>query len=178
MSGLITIKDRQFKPYISKEKIAYAVKHVAQGINEELKDANPLFLAVLNGSFMFAADLLREITIPCEISFVKLASYQGLSSSGKVTDLIGLNETVEGRTVVIIEDIVDSGVTIETLMSLLKEKKAGRIKVATILMKPAAYTKTIPIDYIGFEIANDFVVGYGLDYDGQGRNLNEIHVLA
>src|SRR3954470_7240106 len=127
MTGLITIKDRQFKPYISKEKIALAVKQVARDINEELKDKNPLFLAVLNGSFMFAADLLREINIPCEISFVKLASYQGLSSKGKVTDLIGLNENVEGRTVVIIEDIVDSGVTIESLTRLLNEKKAARV---------------------------------------------------
>jgi hypoxanthine phosphoribosyltransferase len=178
MNGLITIKDKQFKPFISKEKIALAVGRIAASINKELKDVNPLFLAVLNGSFVFAADLLREIKIPCEISFVKLSSYEALGSTGKVSELIGLKENVVGRTVVIIEDIVDSGITIETLVRQLQEKNAHTIKIATILMKPAAYTKKIPIDYIGFEIANDFVIGYGLDYDGQGRNLNEIHVLA
>src|SRR3954466_3844261 len=123
MSELVTIQDKTFKPFISQQRIAEAVRGLAQSINADLKDECPLFLAVLNGSFMFAADLLREITIPCEISFVKLASYQGLTSSGKVTDLIGLNEDVTGRTVVIIEDIVDSGVTIESLTNLLQEKK-------------------------------------------------------
>jgi hypoxanthine phosphoribosyltransferase len=178
MSHFITIKDKQFKPYITEQRIADAVKNVARSINTELKDEFPIFLAVLNGSFMFAADLLKEINIPCEISFIKVASYQGTASTGAVNELIGLNEDVSGRTVVILEDIVDSGITIEKLIELLKEKKVKQLKIATILFKPSAYKKQHKIDYIGFSIPNDFVVGYGLDYEGLGRNLKEIHVLA
>lgn len=178
MSGVITIKDKQFKPYITEQKIIAAVKSLAATINKELKDEFPLFLAVLNGSFMFAADLLREITIPCEISFVKLASYHGMSSSGSVTELIGLNENIKGRTVVIIEDIVDSGLTLETIARALNSREVKQIKTATVLFKPGAYTRQYALDYVAFSIENDFVVGYGLDYDGLGRNLKEIHVLA
>ena len=178
MSQVITIKDKQFKPFISQQKIADAVKKLAGAINTELKDDSPVFLAVLNGSFMFAADLLKEISIPCEITFVKLASYQGTTSTGQVSELIGLSENLSGRTVVIIEDIVDSGLTLERLTEMLQKKNVKQIKVATILLKPSSYTRSIKVDYIGFNIANDFVVGYGLDYEGLGRNLKEIHVLA
>lgn len=178
MSRRVSIHNKAFKPYLSQKKISSAVKLVAAQINKELKNENPLFLAVLNGSFVFAADLLREITIPCEITFVKLASYEGTSSKGRVTELIGLNEQVAGRTVVIIEDIVDSGLTVEKLTKLLKQKKAKRVKIATALFKPAAYKRKLRIDYIGVEIANDFVVGYGLDYNGYGRNLKQIYILA
>ncbi len=178
MNQVITIKDKQFKPFISQQKIADAVKKLADTINSELKHETPVFLAVLNGSFMFAADLLKEITIPCEITFVKLASYQGTASSGMVSELIGLNENLSGRTVVIIEDIIDSGLTLERLTDMLEKKNVKQIKVATILLKPSSYTRSIKVDYIGFNIANDFVVGYGLDYEGLGRNLKEIHVLA
>ncbi|WP_317899755.1 hypoxanthine phosphoribosyltransferase [Aurantibacillus circumpalustris] len=178
MSKVITIKDKQFKPYINRQKIAEAVKVLADAINSDLKDECPIFLAVLNGSFMFAADLLKEITIPCEISFVKLSSYTGMSSSGNVTELIGLNEDISGRSVVIIEDIVDSGLTLERLTEILKEKNVKQIKTATILFKPASYKKNYQLDYVGFNIPDDFVVGYGLDYEGLGRNLKEIHVLA
>jgi hypoxanthine phosphoribosyltransferase len=178
MSGIITIKDRQFKPFISQDKIAAAVRKLAAEINADLQDECPLFMAVLNGSFMFAADLLKEIEIPCEISFIKVASYHGTSSSGQVTELIGIAENLENRTVVIIEDIVDSGITIERIIAQLLEKKVRKIKVATILLKPESFNKKINIDYVGFKIANDFVVGYGLDYEGLGRNLKEIHVLA
>lgn len=178
MSQVITIKDKQFKPYINEQKIAAAVKELAMAINRDLKNEFPLFLAVLNGSFMFAADLLKEITIPCEISFVKLASYSGMSSSGTVTELIGLTENISNRTVVIIEDIVDSGLTLEKLMVVLKSRRVKQVKVATILFKPEAYKNSYELDYVGFKIANEFVVGYGLDYDGLGRNLKEIHVLA
>lgn len=178
MSHLITIKDKQFKPYISEAKIAEAVKHMAFSINKELRNEFPVFLAVLNGSFMFAADLLREITIPCELSFIKMASYEGTHSSGRVNELIGLATDLKGRTVVIVEDIVDSGITIERLVKILKEKEVKELKVATILFKPDSYKKPYSIDYIGFRIPNDFVIGYGLDYDGLGRNLKEIHVLA
>lgn len=178
MSHLITIKDKQFKPYIGEEKIAEAVKQMALSINKELRDEFPVFLAVLNGSFMFAADLLREITISCELSFIKLASYEGTKSNGNVNELIGLASDLKGRTVVIVEDIVDSGITIERLVKILREKEVKELKVATILFKPDSYKKQYNIDYIGFSIPNDFVIGYGLDYDGQGRNLKEIHVLA
>ena len=125
-----------------------------------------------------AADLLREITIPCELSFIKMASYEGTHSSGRVNELIGLATDLKGRTVVIVEDIVDSGITIERLVKILKEKEVKELKVATILFKPDSYKKPYSIDYIGFRIPNDFVIGYGLDYDGLGRNLKEIHVLA
>lgn len=178
MSNLITVKDKQFKPYISSEIILKEVKRLAQEICNDLAGQNPLFVVVLNGSFMFAADLLREITIPCEISFVKVASYHGTSSTGSVTELIGLTEEIGGRTVVIVEDIVDTGVTLEKLMGVLEKKNVKQIKIASALLKPDAYKKDIPVNYVGLKIPNDFVVGYGLDYDGQGRNLKDIYVLA
>jgi hypoxanthine phosphoribosyltransferase len=174
----ITIKDKQFRPFIPAKKIDEAVKKVAGQINAELKNESPVFLVVLNGSFMFASDLLKEVTIPCEISFIKVASYHGTSSSGSVSELIGLTEDLSGRTVVIVEDIVDTGVTLEKLVTVLQRKNVKQIKVATALMKPDSYKKEFKVDYVGMEIGNDFVVGYGLDYDGMGRNLKEIYVLA
>jgi hypoxanthine phosphoribosyltransferase len=178
MSKIVTIKDKQFKPYISQQQISDAVKNIANTINVELEKDLPLFLVVLNGSFMFAADLLKEISIPCEISFIKVASYHGTTSTGTVTELIGLTEDITGRTVVIVEDIVDTGITLEKLITVLNRKNVKQIKVATVLLKPDSYKKEFPIDYFGMKIPNDFVVGYGLDYDGQGRNLKEIYVLA
>lgn len=173
----ITLKDKSFVPYITSDKIIDSVKQVANRINDELANENPLFLVVLNGSFMFAADLLKEISFPCEISFIKLASYHGTSSTGTVTEMIGLTEEIKGRTVVIIEDIVDTGITIEKLVNLLHKKEVKQIKIASFLLKPDAYKKDIKIDYVGMKIPNDFVVGYGLDYDGLGRNMKEIYVL-
>ena len=175
---MVTIKDKQFKPYISSEKILEAVKKTADKINKDLAGESPVFLAVLNGSFMFAADLMKEINLNCEISFVKLASYYGTTSSGTVTELIGLNQDLTGRTVVIVEDIVDTGNTVEKLAEILNNKKVKSFKIATAFFKPSAYTKKLKIDYIGLEIPNDFVVGYGLDYDGLGRNLKDVYVLA
>ncbi|HEY1040185.1 MAG TPA: hypoxanthine phosphoribosyltransferase [Bacteroidia bacterium] len=175
---LITVKDKQFKPFIGEDKILRAVKELATRINIDLRDEFPLFVVVLNGSFMFAADLLKEVHIPCEISFIKVASYHGTSSTGSVTELVGLSDEVKGRTVVIVEDIVDTGVTLEKLHAVLQKREAGKIRVATMLLKPESYKKNIPVDYAGMEIGNDFVVGYGLDYDGQGRNLRDIYVLA
>lgn len=174
----VTLKDKTFVPYITADKIRESVQSVADKINSELIGENPLFLVVLNGSFMFAADLLKEVTIPCEISFIKLASYHGTSSTGVVTEMIGLTEEVKGRTIVVIEDIVDTGVTIEKLHNVLTKKEVKQIKIATFLLKPEAYKKNITIDYVGLSIPNDFVVGYGLDYDGLGRNMKEIFVLA
>lgn len=178
MSEIITIKDRTFKPFIPTEKIDAAVKKVAQRINTELKDEDPVFLAVLNGSFMFASDLMKEVTIPSKISFIKLASYIGTGSSGNVNELIGLTEDINGKTVVVIEDIVDTGNTMEKLFAILKSKNVKNIYVATLLFKPEAYKKDYQIHYTGINIGNDFVVGYGLDYDGYGRNLKEIYVTA
>jgi hypoxanthine phosphoribosyltransferase len=174
MSKLVTLKDKQFKPYLDEAKIASAVTKVATEINKELENEFPVFLVVLNGSFMFASDLLKEVHIPCHLSFIKLASYHGTSSTGTVTELIGLSEDLSNRTIVVIEDIVDTGTTIEKLVDVLERKNVKKIKIATALLKPDAYKKTINIDYVGLEIPNDFVVGYGLDYDGLGRNLKEI----
>jgi hypoxanthine phosphoribosyltransferase len=174
----VQLKDKEFRPYIKSDKIAEAVRVVANEINHDLKDEFPLFLVILNGSFMFAADLLREVTIRSELSFIKVASYHGTSSSGSVTELIGLTEEIKDRTVVIVEDIVDTGVTLEKLHLLLTKKGVKQIKIASFLMKPDSYKKEIPVDYVGMRIPNDFVVGYGLDYDGLGRNLKDIYVLA
>jgi hypoxanthine phosphoribosyltransferase len=178
MGTLIHIRDKKFKPFISEEKISEAVKRIASRINSELKDEQPVFLAVLNGSFMFASDLMKQIDILCEISFVKVASYQGATSSGTVTELIGLTEDLTGRTVVIVEDIVDSGLTVSKVQEVLAKKHVRNVKVATALLKPGSLMKDVKVDYVGFSIGNDFVVGYGLDYKGFGRNLREIHVLA
>jgi len=173
----VTLKDKTFVPYISSDKISERVNQIAQKINSDLLNDMPLFLVVLNGSFMFAADLLKEINIPCELSFIKLASYHGTTSTGVVTEMIGLTEEIKGRTVVIVEDIVDTGVTLEKLVTLLIKKEVKQIKVATFLLKPDAYKKDIKVDYVGMEIPNEFVVGYGLDYDGLGRNMKEVYVL-
>ena len=175
---MVIIGDKQFKPYLTEQKIADAVSSLAAEMNEELREEFPLFLAVLNGSFMFASDLMKEVSFPCEISFIKLASYEGSESRGIVNELIGLNEDLSGRTVVIVEDIVDTGNTLEKLIGLLKEKEVKQIKVATLLFKSGVYNKKIPLDYVGIEIENDFVVGYGMDYMGQGRNLKQIYSIV
>lgn len=172
----IKIHDLTFEIQITSTAIEQAVSEVAQKINNDLKGKKPLFLAVLNGSFMFASDLLKKITIECEISFVKVASYEGTSSTGEIKGLIGVNENIKGRTVVIIEDIVDTGNTVENVWNELKNKGAVEVKIATLLFKPLAYTKTLPIDYVAIKVPNDFLVGYGLDYNGLGRNLADIYV--
>ncbi len=173
----VVIHGHSFKIKIAATEINKAVGDVARQINTQLKDKKPLFLAVLNGSFMFASDLMKKIKIDCEISFVKVASYEGTSSTGTMKQLIGLNEDIKGRTVVIVEDIVDTGSTIENVWQQLTELGAAEIKVATLLFKPEAYTKTVPIEYAAIVVPNDFLVGYGLDYDGLGRNLEDIYVL-
>jgi len=136
-----------------------------------------IFLGILNGCFMFAGDLLKHIELPCQISFLKLASYQGTSSLGNVKKLIGINENIEGKTIIILEDIVDTGNTLESIIAQIREFNPLEIKVATLLFKPQAYKKELPIDYIGLEIPNSFILGYGLDYDGFGRNLRDIYTI-
>ena len=154
------------------------VKVVADRINKDMEGKNPLFLAVLNGSFIFAADLMRMITIPCEISFVKLASYQGTMSTGKIKEVIGINENISGRDIIIVEDIVESGLTMKRMMESLGTRNPASIHICTLLLKPEKLTVDLDVEYVAMEIPNDFIVGYGLDYDQQGRNLREIYTLV
>jgi hypoxanthine phosphoribosyltransferase len=172
----VKVHDKTFELYIPHEKICSVVEKMADQMNEELADENPLFLCILNGSFMFAAELFKRIDLlETEISFVKLASYQGDQTTGKVKQLIGLNEDIEGRTVVVLEDIVDTGITINNIQDQLDKMNPKKVKIATLLLKPDALQKEVKLDYIGLEIPNDFIVGYGLDYDGYGRNLIDIY---
>ncbi len=174
---IITVKDKSFKPYISEEKLQVSVEKIASKINDDYKGCTPIFLGVLNGSFMFFGDLLKSINLECTVSFVKLASYQGTNSTGKVNELIGLNEDISDKDIILVEDIVDTGNTLVKLYEILSEKNPTSIKIATLLYKPEAYSKSHNIDYVGLEIPNAFVLGYGLDYDGLGRNLSSIYVL-
>ncbi|MES5006087.1 hypoxanthine phosphoribosyltransferase [Prevotella disiens] len=174
----ITIKDLTFETSIPEATILERVERVAEKLNKDMADKNPLFLAVLNGSFMYASDLMKFINIPCEISFVKVASYAGTESSGKVTEVIGLNEDITGREIVIVEDIVDTGHTMERMLEILKKKNPANIHISTLLLKPGKLQVPLDIEYAAMEIPNDFIVGYGLDYDQQGRNLRDIYTLV
>jgi len=174
----VHLHDKSFAINIDETRILHAVEELAQSINKDLKEEMPLFVGVLNGSFMFLSDLMKQISIPCEISFVKVASYEGTSSTGQVKQLVGLNENIKDRTVVIVEDIVDTGNTIDDLYHSLETQRPKRILVATLLFKPDAYTKKIPIDYVALRVPNDFLVGYGLDYNGLGRNLRHIYKIT
>lgn len=172
----VTILDKEFELFIPYEKIRAVVEEMAEKMNDDLKDKNPLFLCILNGSFMFAAEIFKRISLlDAEISFIKLASYSGTSTTGAVRELIGLNEDLTGRTVIVLEDIVDSGITIEKTIEQINSKNPLEIKIATLLLKPEALRVKVQLDYIGIEIPNDFIVGYGLDYDGRGRNLIDIY---
>ena len=175
--SIVNIKDKTFKTSIPEVEIQQRVKEVADHINRDMADKNPLLLAVLNGSFMFAADLMKNITIPCEISFVKLASYQGTQSTGEVKEVIGINEDLAGRTVIIVEDIVESGLTIQRMLDSLGTRNPDSIDVCTLLLKPDRLKVDLDIKYVAFSIPNDFILGYGLDYDQQGRNLRDIYTL-
>ena len=175
----LKLKDLTFRPYISSGEIATAVKNVAARINEDLADKSPLFLCVLNGAFVFAADLFREITIPgAEIAFIRMKSYIGTQSTGEVQMVSGLTEDITGRTVVIVEDIVDTGHTLKQLKELLQECNPAEIKVATLLFKPESLKCDVTIDYVALDIPPAFIVGYGLDYDDLGRNLKDIYSIV
>ena len=174
----IKIHDKVFRTSYSEAEILQHVKAVADRLNKDMEGKNPLFLAVLNGSFIFAADLMRMITIPCEISFVKLASYQGTLSTGKVKEVIGINEDITGRTVVIIEDIVESGLTMKRMIDTLGTRNPESVHICTLLLKPEKLEVNLNVEYADMEIPNDFIVGYGLDYNQQGRNLSEIYTLV
>ena len=170
----IKIHDKYFKPFIRFEKIDNAINKIADNINSDLVGQTPIFLVILNGAFMFAGDLLKKIDLSCEVSFVKLSSYVGTKSTKNVKQLIGFNEDIKGRSIIIVEDIVDSGITMENVLGQLKGMGAADVRIATLLFKPDAFEKSYKIDYVGIEIPNDFIVGYGLDYNNQGRNLRDI----
>jgi len=173
----IKVKDLEFTVSITAKEIDKAAQKVADEINRDLKDKTPLFLVILNGAFMFAADLFKKINIECEVSFVKLSSYVGTKTTSTVRELIGLDEVLKDRYVVIVEDIIDTGITMENTIQKLKHLEAADVRIATLLFKPDAFQKDYPIDYIGMEIPNEFIVGYGLDYDGYARNLPDIYTL-
>lgn len=177
MDTIIAIKDKRFQISITEIEIQQAVTRVATQINQDLAGKNPLFLCVLNGAFMFASDLMKQINFPCEISFVKLASYQGTTSTGTIKEMIGINESIAGRNIVIVEDIVDTGFTMQNIIKTLQQKGAEEIHVCTFLQKPEALKCNIDVHYAAIKIPNDFIVGYGLDYDGYGRNLKEIYTV-
>jgi hypoxanthine phosphoribosyltransferase len=174
----IQILDKKFREYLAEKVIQDRIEELAKKVNSDLSGKEVVFLGILNGAFLFAADLFRRIDFPARISFVKLASYQGTSSTGTIKELIGWNEELSNKTIVVVEDIVDTGNTLERIVDELVIRKAADVKIAAMLYKPDAYTKNIPLDYIGFEIPNNFVVGYGLDYDGFGRNLPSVYTLV
>ena len=175
--SVVKIQDKLFETSISEAEIKQRVKAVAEQINRDMAGKTPLLLAVLNGAFIFAADLMREITIPCEISFVKLASYQGVTSSGTVKEVIGINENLSGRTVIIVEDIVESGLTMKRMIESIGTRNPASVHICTLLLKPDRLKVPLTIDYVAFRIPNDFILGYGLDYDQQGRQLKDIYTL-
>jgi hypoxanthine phosphoribosyltransferase len=175
---MIHLHDKTFEPFISSEEIDFAIKNLAKQMDDDFFEDTPVFVGVLNGSFMVLSDLMKQYRGMCEVSFVKLASYAGTQSTNNVKQLIGINENLEGKTVVIVEDIIDTGNTIEELRAIFKDKNVKHLKIATLFFKPEAYKKDIKIDYVGIRIPNKFIVGYGLDYDGLGRNLPDVYQLA
>lgn len=178
MNSTVKIKDKTFRTSIPEAEILKRVKAVADKINADMAGKNPLLLAVLNGSFIFAADLMRMINIPCEISFVKLASYQGTTSTGQIKEVIGINEDLTGRTVIIVEDIVETGQTIKRMIESLGTRNPESIHICTLLLKPDRLKVPLNVEYVAMEIPNDFILGYGLDYDQQGRNLRDIYTIV
>jgi hypoxanthine phosphoribosyltransferase len=172
----IKVEDKEFEIFLENNTLNKRIRLLGIQMNLDYEEKCPLFIGVLNGSFLFMADLIKEINVPCEIAFMRVASYQGTESTGKVKELIGLPENIEGRDIVIVEDIVDTGLTVSYIVKTIKEKKPASVKVCTMLLKPAALKHEIEeLEYVGFEIPNEFVVGYGLDYNGLGRNLTDIY---
>ena len=174
----IQVKDRLFEPFIREEELLKEIKRVASEINRDYVGKEPLFLCVLNGSFMFAADLLKNVSVPCNVSFVKVASYSGTDTTGKVKELMGLQENVEGRHVIIVEDIVDTGYTMRDVLDSLHDKKAASVQVCAMLCKPDKLKVDINLKNLALNIPNGFIVGYGLDYDGFGRNSRDIYKIV
>ena len=176
--SIIRIKDKTFKTSITEAEIKARIKVLAQQINKDMEGKTPLFLGVLNGAFIFAADLMREMTIPCEISFMKLASYQGTTSTGKIQEVLGINEDLSGRHVIIVEDIVESGQTMKRMIESLGTRNPASIHICTLFFKPDKLREELDLDYVAFRIPDDFIVVYGLDYDHQGRELKDIYTIV
>lgn len=174
---MIQLHDKNFVPFITEADIDAVITRMAKQAEEDLKGEIPVFIGVLNGSFMVVSDFVKKYSHPCEVSFVKLSSYEGTSSTNAVKQLIGLNKSLEGRSVVVIEDIVDTGNTVAELKKIFESHNLKQLKIATLFFKPEAYKQDIALDYIGFEIPDKFIVGYGLDYDELGRNLPEVYQL-
>ena len=175
--NMIQLHDKQFVPFISAEEIDFAIATMAAQVEADFADEIPVFVGVLNGAFMVVSDFMKHYKKPCEVSFIKLASYEGTESTNEVKQLIGLNQDLSGRTVIVIEDIVDTGNTVLELKDLFKKQNVKHFKIATLFFKPDAFKKDIKIDYVGIRIPNKFIVGFGLDYDGLGRNLPEVYQL-
>ena len=176
--ALVKVHDKSFETYLSENTILQRVKELAEALSKDYAGKRPLFIVILNGSFMFAADIFKHLTLEAELCFIKLASYKGMKSSGKVVTSIGLEEDLFGKDVIILEDIVDTGKTLHNFLPKLIHQQPKSLKIATLLHKPEATEYPITLDYVGFQIPNKFVVGYGLDYDGLGRNLKEIYQLV
>lgn len=174
----IKVLDKEFDVFIEREVIENAIHELAKRMDEDLKGRNPLFLVMLNGAFMFASELFKNMEMDSEISFVKYSTYKGVNSTGSVNKLIGLSSDVEGRDIVIVEDVIDSGYTMKCLLEDLKKRNVGNIKIATMLFKPKAFKYDYNIDYVAFEIGNEFIVGYGLDYNEYGRSYKDIYVIV
>lgn len=173
----IRLHDKNFVPFISAQELDFAIQNMARQIEDDFADDTPVFVGVLNGAFMVVSDLMKYYKGSCEVSFIKMASYEGTTSTNEVKQLIGINQDLTGKTVIVIEDIVDTGNTIEELKDLFKKQNVKHFKIATLFFKPEAYKKDIKLDYVGIRIPNKFIVGYGLDYDGLGRNLPEVYQL-
>jgi hypoxanthine phosphoribosyltransferase len=171
----ISLHDKQFSPYLPAQRIAESIQELATRINQDYAGRQPLLVSVLNGSFMFTADLMKALTVPCEVAFIRVASYAGTTSTGEVKEIMGLLEDVAGRDLIIIEDIVDTGHTMRALLDLLHAKKPASLAVATLFLKPECLQHELELRYVGLEIPNDFIVGYGLDYDGLGRNYPDVY---
>lgn len=178
LNNMIQLHDKKFEVFITHDEIQFAIKNMTKQIEDDHCDDVPVFVGVLNGAFMVVSDVIKNYNSPCEVSFVKMASYEGTASTNEVKQLIGINQNLEGRTVVILEDIVDTGNTVEELKNLFRAQKVKHCKIATLFFKPEAYTKDIKIDYVGIRIPNKFIVGFGLDYDGLGRNLKDVYQLS
>ncbi len=174
---MIQLHDKEFVPFISAEEIDFAIAKMAEQVEADFGEEVPVFVGILNGAFMVVSDFMKHYKKPCEVSFVKLSSYEGTSSTHEIKQLIGINQDLSGRSVVVIEDIVDTGNTLEGLKDMFKRQNVKSFKIATLFFKPDAYTKDIKIDYVGIRIPNKFIVGFGLDYDGLGRNLPEVYQL-
>ncbi|MDR5591728.1 hypoxanthine phosphoribosyltransferase [Christiangramia sp. SM2212] len=172
---MVKLHDLEFEPYISEEEIMQVIDQISETLNKDFGNKNPVFLGVLNGSFMFASEIIKRFNSDCEISFVKMGSYEGTETTGNVKTLLGLNQDLKGRQVILLEDIVDTGNTLVEIDQILKQAEVEDYKVVTLFFKPDAYKKDIPVQYKGMDIPNEFIVGFGLDYDGLGRNLTQVY---